>query len=380
MLRINWRTVSRYWEMALEEYESNIGTVCKSKLLDEYETIIIGWLREHPTMSASQVGDWLKEYYKAYFKERTVSRYVQGLREAHNLRKSPNPREYEAVPELPMGQQIQVDFGEQWMDNVESGRTKVYAAVFVLANSWHKYVEIQSHTYTAVDLVAACHRCFRYLGGMPKELVFDQDSIVCVSENAGDIVHTYEFEKFRQDCKLSIYMCRAADPESKGKVENAVKFVKGNFLSNRLYVDDAILNSCCLDWLARTGNAKVHGTTKRVPAEVFAVEREHLRPLIDCEQNVGTTICRTVRKDNTIIYDSNRYSVPLGTYNTQKEVCIEAKDGTLYIQTVFGDTLCDHRITAGRGLLIQSKNLPAGQNQLRRPGPGGAGAAFGGKG
>ena len=113
------------------------------------------------------------------------------------------------------------------------------------------------------------HNCFRYFGGMPREMVFDQDSIVCVSENAGDIVYTYEFEKFRQETKMNIYMCRGADPESKGKIENTVKYIKGNFLSNRLYVDDGILNGSCLEWLARTANAKVHAGCDGRSAQCF---------------------------------------------------------------------------------------------------------------
>src|SRR5574344_2121284 len=218
-----------------------------------------------------------------------------------------------------MGQQVQVDFGQLLMPNVDCGQTRVYAAAFLLSASRYKYAEMQSRPFTAADLVNMSHNCFRYFGGMPREMVFDQDSIVCVSENAGDIVYTYEFEKFRQETKMTIYMCRGADPESKGKIENTVKYIKGNFLSNRLYVDDDILNGSCLDWLERTANAKIHGTTKRVPAEVFEEEREHLRPLVDCAEINGAHICRTVRKDNTVIYDSNRYSVPLGTYNAQKE-------------------------------------------------------------
>ena len=242
------------------------------------------------------------------------------------------------------------------MKTVDGGRKKVYAAAFILSHSRYKYAELQSRPYTAPDLVQACGRCFRYLGGMPKEMVFDQDSIVCVSENAGDIIHTYEFEKFRQECKLSIYLCRGADPESKGKVESMVKYIKGNFLENRLFVEDSILNGCCLEWLERTANARVHGTTKRIPAEVFAEEREFLRPLLECTENKDAVVFRTVRKDNTIVYDSNRYSVPFGTYNTQKEVRIEALDGILSIMTTFGDSICEHRISGGRGLLIQSKN------------------------
>lgn len=357
MLKINWRTADRYWDMGVDAYEAYVATVSKARLLDEYKEIIVGWLRAYPSMTASQVGDWLREHYSVGFAERTISRYVKNLRSEYNLPKAcAPPRDYEAVPTLPMGQQLQVDFGEQWMPNVEGGRTKAYVAAFVLAHSRYKYVEGQSFPYTSVDLVNASHRCFRYLGGMPEEMVFDQDSIVCVSENAGDIVHTYEFEKFRQECNLKIYMCRAADPESKGKIESVVKYVKGNYLANRLYVDDAILNSGCLEWLERTANAKPHGTTKRVPAEVFAEEREYLRPLVESAENVDARIYRTVRKDNTILYDSNRYSVPLGTYNTQKEVSIEAKEGVLSIQTTFGDDICEHRITSGRGLLIQSQS------------------------
>ena len=223
-------------------------------------------------MTATQVCDWLKEHYEEAHAERTVSRYVKELREEYRLPRHPNPRSYETVAELPMGQQMQVDFGQTTLKNVEGGWTTVHVAAFLLSHSRYKYAQCQSRPFTAADLVAACHNCFRYWGGMPREMVFDQDSIVCVSENSGDIVYTYEFEKFRQNCKVEIYLCRGADPESKGKIENTVKFIKGNFLNNRLYVDDEILNRSCVEWLERTGNAKIHGTTRKIPAEVFQEE------------------------------------------------------------------------------------------------------------
>jgi len=381
-LGINRKTVKRYWEMPVNEYEEMSSAICRMQYLDKYQAQIIGWLREYPDLTAAQVWDWLKEHYREEVSERTVSRYVKQLREEYGLKKSEAPRAYEAVPELPMGQQMQVDFGQKLMPNVDGGQTKVYVAAFLLSRSRYKYAQMQSWPFTSVDLVRICHDCFQYMGGMPAELVFDQDSIVCVSENTGDIIYTYEFEKFRQECKLSIRMCRGADPESKGKIENTVKYIKGNFLSNRLYVDDGILNGSCLDWLERTANAKVHGTTKLVPAKVFQEEREYLRPLPVCDQVKRPVICRTVRKDNTIIYDSAspqapypslspvarahsfrcgsfphatrfagfargpHYSVPLGTYTTQPEVRIETLDGTLYIRTLFGEPICEHRIAS----------------------------------
>lgn len=355
-LNINRRTVDRYWNMKADEYELNSANICRTKVLGEYENTILLWLKCYPTMSSAQVCDWLKEHYNAEFSERTVSRFVKDLRLTYDIKKAVLPREYEAVPELPPGRQLQADFGEKWMRDVEGNRVKVYVAAFVLSHSRFKYAEAQTRPFKAPDLVQACHRCFRYLGGMPQEVVFDQDSLVCVSENNGDIIHTYEFEKLRQECKFSVYLCRGADPESKGKIESVVKYVKGNFLEHRIYVDDEILNSSLFDWLDRTANAKIHGTTKRIPAEVFQEERDYLRPLVSIPENRETYLCRTVRKDNTIIYDSNRYSVPLGTYTTNPEVNVEARDGTLYIQTIFGDAICEHRICTGKGMLIQNSN------------------------
>lgn len=355
-LNINRRTVNRYWGIKADEFENNFSNICKTKTLAEYENTILKWLNNYPSMSSAQVCDWLKEHYNADISERTVSRYVKGLRQDYGIKKVSDPREYEAVPELPMGQQLQADFGEKWMRDIDGNRVKVYVAAFVLSHSRYNYAEAQSKPFRAADLVRACHRCFRYMGGMPHEMVFDQDSLVCVSENSGDIIHTYEFEKLRQECRLSIYLCRGADPESKGKIESVVKYVKGNFLEHRIYVDDCILNGSLLDWLDRTGNAKIHGTTKRVPAEVFREERDYLRPLAVIPENKMAVVTRTVRKDNTVVYGSNRYTVPLGTYADNPEVHVEERHGTLYIQTVFSEAICEHRVSTGKGMLVQNSN------------------------
>lgn len=353
-LKINRETVTRYWDMTADEFELQLYNINREQQLSKYDGTIIGWLRQYPTMTAAQVCDWLKEHYKEEFKERTVSRYVKELRKKYNLKKSSQPRDYEAVEELPMGQQLQVDFGEKWMQSIDGQRVKVRFAAFVLAHSRYKWAFFQTRPFTTSDLVCSCHECFKYIGGMPLVLVFDQDSIVSVSENYGDTIHTFEFEKFRQECNFKIYLCRAADPESKGKIENVVKFIKYNFLENRLFADEEILNNSFLDWLDRTGNAKIHGTTKKIPAAIFKDEREQLRPLLDIPLNSSGSIYRNVRKDNTIVYDSNRYSVPLGTYNNQKEVAIEANGGKLTIMTTFGEFIYEHPISMGRGQLVKS--------------------------
>lgn len=354
-LEINRRTVDRYWNMSVDDYQSMLSSVRRKQALDEYRDTIIGWLKEFPKVSASQITDWLKEDYSAFFKGRTVSRYVKELRETLDLPKEKEEdRDYEAVPELPYGKQVQVDFGQKIMRTPQGGSKRVFFAAFLLSRSRHGYAEGQGRPFTSSDLVAISRRCFEFFGGVPLEMVFDQDSIVTVSENAGDIIYTYEFEKFRQEYDLKIYLCRKSDPESKGKIENMVKYIKGNFLSNRLYVDDETLNISCLKWLERTANARVHGTTKKIPAEEFLIEQNYLRPLPKASLPEVKDDERSVRKDNTIIYKSNRYSLPLGTYHKTRIVRISTDDNVLTIKSPEGEVICEHRISASRGVLIQN--------------------------
>ena len=51
-LNINRRTVDRYWNMKAEEYELNSANICRTKVLGEYENIILLWLKCYPTMSS----------------------------------------------------------------------------------------------------------------------------------------------------------------------------------------------------------------------------------------------------------------------------------------------------------------------------------------
>ena len=92
-LNIDRRTVGRYWNMSVDEYEAYLDLQRRESSLDHYKQTIIAWLREYPTLSAAQVCDWLKEHYSANYSERTVSRYVKRLRQDYNLKKNTNPRD-----------------------------------------------------------------------------------------------------------------------------------------------------------------------------------------------------------------------------------------------------------------------------------------------
>lgn len=361
-LEISRNTVRKYWDMPPDEYIKAAENIRKSHALNRYEPIILNWLYQFSDMSAAQVHDWLLEHYQIKSGERTTRRFVELLRDTHKIKKRSPPRSYEAVDELPMGYQMQVDFGVKHMRTPDGKYLKVYFVGFVLSHSRYKWGYFRERPFTSADLIQSLHNCFEYIGGKPYELVFDQDSIVAVNENYGDIIYTYEFEKFKQAEQLKIFLCRKADPESKGQVESVVKYIKNNFLPNRFFMGIDLLNQSFAAWLNRTGNAKIHGTTKKVPAQVFEVEREHLRPVLFTDSNTcSASITRMVRKDNTVLYESNRYSVPLGTYNREKQVVIRVENNKLIIEQQFSDyIIAEHTISSDKGKLI--KNRSHGRN------------------
>jgi hypothetical protein len=257
-----------------------------------------------------------------------------------------------------MGQQMQVDIGEAWVrDAYKLRHIKLYCVAAVLSHSRYKWGMWYSKKLDALQFVHALRGCFEDLCGMPKELVFDQDRLLSVDENYGDIIFTQQFEQFRLTSGFDIYLCRKSDPQTKGRTEAVVKFFKGNFAKNRLFVGIDAWNESFSEWLDRTGNAKQHGITKKIPAEVFVQERLFLKPVPSTVKYPEDILTRIVHKDNKVFYDGNRYTVPLGTYSPGREVVLEVEGEKLIIRDAIDNyIITDHDISKEKGTLVSNNN------------------------
>lgn len=355
-LNISRNTVKAYLDRDEEEMTEWLASTRKrKKVLDDYQVTILDWLKKNPDMSAAQVCDWLEEQNYGNYAESTVRRYVKQLRVKYKIDKHTKRRQYEAVPELPMGLQGQVDFGQTTQMTTAGSRIKLYFYAFVLAHSRYKYIEWQLRPFVTDDLIRCLQNTFKFLGGKPKQIVYDQDRIIVISENNGDIIFTQAFQAFRQTEHFEAIECRGFDPESKGKIENVVKFVKSSFARGRIFKDIRSWNNESMDWLQRRGNGKQHNGTKQVPAVIFAEEQPHLQPIINYQPAQEVAIERTIRKDNTVMYQSNRYSVPFGSYDAHgRQVVLKVNDDNLtIIDQQTGKILSEHQISTASGKLIQ---------------------------
>jgi len=133
-LGISRTTVYRYLKRNPEMMAKWVKkTKVRKKKLDPYKDCILSWLFDHPDMSAAQVLDWLQEKYpNLEVAESTVRLYVRELRKKYNIPKEIVTRDYEAVSEVPMGKQIQVDFGqtEQFTPDGSKSKTSFYSICF----------------------------------------------------------------------------------------------------------------------------------------------------------------------------------------------------------------------------------------------------------
>jgi transposase len=350
--------VDKYWDMPNDEYAQLINqSKNRSKKIDKYKDEILEWVTDFRDISSAQVLDWIKERYgEVDVRERSLRHYISNLRNQYNLPKAVIKRQFEEVPEMPIGFQAQVDMGQIWLKKLDGCKVKVYCFAMVLSHSRFKYLLWSDKPFTTLSFIDAHNKGFEYLGGMPKEIVYDQDRVLAVSENSGDIIYTEGFQNYIDMMKYKVRLCRGFDPQSKGKIEAVVKYAKYNFAVNRTFIDIESFNEDSFKWLERTGNGKKHEITKKVPAEVFTLEKKHLLPVPQLfgKNSPSISLPYSVRKNNVVLYKQNRYQVPKGTYSPGREVNILVNGTKMDIVDVeTGELIMGHQISIKQGELVK---------------------------
>lgn len=350
-------TIYLYMNMTEEEFqEFNKNKKNRKRKLAAKEAYIKNLVTKFPDIMATQVEAQLKETYgEIAVHPKTVNNFVNLIREKYHIAKPEHSREYEAVEELPYGKQAQVDFGQKFM-SIGGRKTRVYFFAISLSRSRYKYLYFQKEPFTSSTAISSFERAFAFYSGIPQEIVFDQDRVFMVDENYGDLILTDEFGRYVGTRPFKLNPCRKFDPESKGQIENVVKFAKNNFMSCREALDIEDLNNQALQWLELTGNGKEHQSTKKIPAEEFKIERCHLLPYNKIEIPKKNKEIYDLRKDNTVCYCGNRYRVPAGTYKDKySNVILRHSDNSVIIYNLKNEELARHEIPSTKGNIVGDK-------------------------
>lgn len=237
--------------------------------LEPYKPIITTRLDTYPALSAVRL-----------FEEIRAAGYPGGITQLRDYVAQVRPRpEPEPVVrfETPPGHQAQVDFAKSrfpWGTR--------FALLVVLGCSrllWLRFYPRQ----TMATVIEGLEAAFAYFGGVPHELLFDQMKSVILEDQrpaGGKLLENAEFLRFAGHWGFRIRACRPYRAKTKGKVERPIGYVRGNLLYGREFLGDADLAAQTEHWLEHTANARIHGTTGRVPRAHFEEEeRVALLPL-----------------------------------------------------------------------------------------------------
>ncbi len=205
------------------------------------------------------------------------------------------------------GQQAQMDWGICTYVDEDGVFRKVPAFMMILGKSRSKYVEFANRS-DLHSLMRCMMNAFVYFDGIPKEILTDNMKTVIIGREDGRPVWNPQFETFAIDMGFAPKVCQPRRPQTKGKVERLVQYVKSNFFPGRHFQSIEDLNRQVIDW-CRKADSKPNSTTGKIPLEELCAEG--LQPLPDkAVLDHYRFEARRVSREGLVSFDGVRYGVP----------------------------------------------------------------------
>jgi len=329
----DWKTVAK----VIKNYKEGKPMPEKKphpKLLDSCKEEIIKWLEEG--LTGVRIHEKLKNLGKN-ISYSAVKKYIVFIKKKTKIfiRIHTEPAE-----------EAQVDFGYIGYTKDNNGkRKKTY--VFNMRLSYSRLDYYEKAYDQKVETFINCHiNAFTYFGGVPKYVKIDNLKSAVLEANFYEPIFQVMYKKFADYYGFDPIACRPYKPNDKGKIESGIKYVKNNFFLGRTFLNEDDLNRRLRYWLDNTCNKRIHGTTKKVPVELFLKEKDFLTKLPDTEFFFGQTGKRKVYHDCHIYVNHNYYSVPFEYVG--KEVEIALNKGILKIYYNYKE-IATHLEKKGKG-------------------------------
>jgi hypothetical protein len=165
--------------------------------------------------------------------------------------------------------------------------------------------------------------CFEVLGGVPAVVLSDRIACLRGPIVADRVVAHPGYVRFATHYGFRPDWCEAADPESKGVVENLVGYAETDLVvaSCDAWTSLATANAAAAAWCDEV-NARVHSEIAAVPAARLAEEARVLRPLPSLRAAIERGQVRKVDRLSTVRFASARYSVPARLVGEQVRVSV----------------------------------------------------------
>lgn len=219
------------------------------------------------------------------------------------------PKAYMVMHALP-GEEAQVDFGYIGTLKFKGKYRKAWA--FIMSLSYSRQMHVSITLDQAVETFIQCHTAaFNYFGGVPGTVKIDNLKAGVIETNFYEPVVQRTYAAYAAHYGFWPQPCRVYTPTDKGKVESNVKYVKDNCFKGREFKGIEEAQAFLDEWLDKTANVRIHGTTKRRPQDLFDErEKAALLPLPGQDFAFSRTATAKVHSNCHIAYAANYYSAP----------------------------------------------------------------------
>jgi hypothetical protein len=156
-------------------------------------------------------------------------------------------------------------------------------------------------------------RAFRKLGGVPRVAVLDNLKEGVLAPDIYDPAVNPLYRDMLAHYGAEALPCRVRHPDRKGKVESGIGHTQATALKGLRFETLEEAQAHLDHWDARWADTRIHGTTKRQVAQMFAEEKPHLLPLPVEPFRYYRYGKRTVHLDGHVDIDGAYYSAPPGT-------------------------------------------------------------------
>lgn len=268
-LGINRRTVKRLMDA---DEPPRYGRARAGSMLDPLEPVIGRLLEDWPDIKAPRVTETLRDDYGYTGSVDLVRKRIAALRPPSGERAA------QRTGYRP-GQVMQVDWAEMPTRPRIAGRERrVYALVCSLPYSGASTAHF-SFDMTIESFLEGHLRAFGWLGGVPRECVYDNLRSAVARRERDVVTWNPRFLQLRGHYAFHATACTPATPREKGSVEGAVRYTKTGFWPARRFGSLGELDERYADWRDRVALPRRHATGRHIVAERLAHERELLRPL-----------------------------------------------------------------------------------------------------
>jgi transposase len=218
-----------------------------------------------------------------------------------------------AVIETAPGEESQVDYGSGPMvRDAQSGKYR-RTRLFVLTLGYSRKSVRLLVFHSSSQIWAELHeKAFRRLGGVTRVVVLDNLREGVLKPDIYDPTVNPLYHDVLSHYGSVALACRVRDPDRKGKVESGVGHAKKTPLKGQRFESLEDAQTYLDHWEERWADTRIHGTTKRQVAAMFAEEKPTLLPLPIEPFRYYQYGKRTVNLDGCVEVDAAYYSAPPG--------------------------------------------------------------------